>query len=184
MIKTLPAFVSLSMLVIPAVAYAQGPATPGFDHKVNLTIAANFMRDSLPQSFYGGRVTVARNISTTVAIVGEGAWLLAARHPINSAHTEWARDDDVSVLGGLRFRRTDDAKFVPYFQGTAGYAKRRDGRTGNGSFAFRTDVGGDVSFSRRAAFRASLGWTFLTADTVYQNQFGATAGITIGLGNK
>lgn len=169
-------------LLAPAAAGAQTPVPSNFDDKVNVTIAANFMRDSIPQSLYGGRLTVANNISRNIAIVAEGAWLTGAH---KQGITEFS-DQDTSVLGGIRLRRIDDAKFVPYFQGTAGFSARTsdDARADSSSFAFRTDVGTDYRFSSRTAFRASLGWTFLTAPVRHQNEFGATIGLTWALGKK
>jgi hypothetical protein len=141
-------------------------------------------RDSDHHAFDGFRATVAMNLTSTLAVIGEGGWLVAAAE--RGTGRAFVRDSATTALGGIRVRRFIDAPAVPYLQISSGYARRTDNalRIRRSLLAFRADIGLDFCVNQHFGVRAGGGWTYLVVDAPYRHEFGGTIGATLSLGRR
>jgi hypothetical protein len=140
--------------------------------------------DSTDHKFVGVRATGAINLSEEFGLIGEVQWATAYAERAPSGRI--IRDDETTVLAGVRFRRFVDSPTVPYLHLAAGYAARRDNglEIRRSLFAFRSEVGLEMSLNEHFAVRAGGGWTFLAVDAPYRHDLGGTIGITFSLGKR
>lgn len=187
MVKWAAAGALLFALFTPAGAFAQDapPAiAPPRDRSNDMTIGVGMHGDSADHKFAGVRATGAINLSERFAIIGEVQWVTAYAERTSSGRI--IRDDETTVLTGVRLRRFVDSPNVPYLHLAAGYAARRDNalQIRRSLFAFRSEVGLELSLNDHFAVRAGGGWTFLFVDAPYRHNLGGTIGVTLSLGKR
>jgi hypothetical protein len=171
----------------PAAASAQNAnpvPTPPRDSGTEVSVGIGMMRDSDHHAFAGFRGTGALNFTESFAIIGEAQWLTAFAERASSGRL--IRDNETTLLTGMRFRKFVDSPAVPYLQISAGYASRIDNglEIRRSLFAFRTSAGLEMSVSEHFAVRAGGGWTYLFVDAPYRREFGGTVGVTVFLGKR
>lgn len=172
-----PAVVASPQTVSPPPPASAGSGT-------DFTLGLGMMRDSDHHAFAGFRATVSMNLTDTLAVIGEGGWLVAGAE--HGKGREFIRDWATTALGGIRVRRFVEAPAVPYLQVAAGYARRTDNalQIRRSLFAFRSEVGLDFNLTDHFGMRVGGGWTYSFVDAPYRHEFGATVGATLSLGRR